>query len=289
MVVPALAAEEPWYVEDEKLMTEFFTKLETLAKEDKCLKSEDLTKKLATRTCKVSLAKPGDRKMDPEAVYEHVLDSVFVIGSVEQSEKDDKHWAEGRLASAFAIGEDGLLVTNSHVFDDLKKERFGAANRKGEVFPLVDLLASNPDTDVAIVRVAAKGLRPLALAGDAKVGSWVGVLSHPGDQMFTFTQGHVSRYTKWSDGDKSSRWMSITADFAYGSSGAPVLNNRGAVVGLATITTNIDYPAADVSEPAKDKRPEAAPPPADLGSPAQMVVKLAVPARDILKVCEGEK
>ena len=83
--------------------------------------------------------------------------------------------------------------------------------------------------------------------------------------------------------------MSITADFAYGSSGAPVLNNRGAVVGLATITTNIDYPAADVPETAKDKRPETAtPPPADQGSPVQMVVKLAVPTRDILKVCEGE-
>lgn len=73
------------------------------------------------------------------------------------------------------------------------------------------------------------------------------MLSHPGNQFFTFTQGHVSRYTQNTIDGKLQRWMSLTADFAYGSSGGPVLDRFGAVVGMATVTANIDYPLDEPS------------------------------------------
>ena len=42
---------------------------------------------------------------------------------------------------------------------------------------------------------------PAALAAQRgqlrpEVGAWVGVLSHPGNQLFTFTQGTVTRYSR---------------------------------------------------------------------------------------------
>ena len=107
--------------------------------------------------------------------------------------------------------------------------------------------------------------------------------------------------------------MSISADFAYGSSGAPVLNRFGAVVGMATVTSNIDYPAeepsADESAGDNGKQPQkalrkasgrgvfntvakptrkcAAPQPGAEAeaSLVQMVVKLAVPGRTIQEFC----
>ena len=155
------------------------------------------------------------------------------------------------------------------------------------------------------------------------MGAWVAALSHPGGQFFTFTQGHVTRYTKNPLGGKTQQWMSITTDFAYGSSSAPVLNRFGAVVGMAAFTTNLDFPAEDLvpsrrrtrragrgrpkppgkTEAAKNRRQKDAPeaagrrrrgaaqepaddeaPPVE-GSLLQMIVKLAVPGKAIQEFC----
>ncbi len=192
--------------------------------------------------------------MTPEEVYQHALASVFVLGSVEQLPDRPGQWQEGRLATAWALTEDGVLATNFHVFDKMTVEGFAVANSRGEVFPVIDALGSDATADIAVIRVAGKGFAPLPLAADEKVGAWVGALSHPGGQFFTFTQGHVSRYMKNALGGKTQQWMSITTDFAYGSSGAPVMNRFGAVVGMAAFTTNLDFPAEDLlPEPPNDK------------------------------------
>ena len=210
-----------------------------------------------------------------------------------------------------------MLVTNWHVFDKIGKECYGVVNHKGEVFPLIDFLGADPTADIAVIRVAGKAFTPLPLAADEPVGAWVAVLSHPGNQFFTFTQGHVTRYTQNGAGESRQRWMSLSADFAYGSSGTPVLNRFGAVVGMATVTANIDYPADELfgEKPAGDKEgpspksPEKLPEkplhktservaskaaekdaeqpsPVEVeGSPVQMVVKMAVPGRTIQEFC----
>jgi S1-C subfamily serine protease len=242
-----LAAEEPTYFDDEKFAADFSRKLIDLAKQGKCLKAEDLQRKLAHGRAKVAWKQPGSHPMKPQEVYRHALPAVFVLGSVQQLPDKPDQWQDGRLATAWALTEDGVLATNWHVFDKMGKERYGVVNYKGEVFPVVDALGADPTADIALVRVAGKGFTPLPLAADEKVGAWVAVLSHPGNQFFTFTQGHVTRYTQNSSDGKRQRWMSLTADFAYGSSGAPVLNRFGAVVGMATVTANIDYPLDELS------------------------------------------
>ena len=305
-------AEEPWYVDDEKLADNFSIKLIELVKQGKCLSSEELHKKLAGGKCKVAWKTPGNQPLTPEEVYRRTLPGVFVLGSVEQTAEHPGGWQDGRLATAWALTEDGVLVTNWHVFDKVGKECYGVVNSKGEVFPVIDFLGSNRAADIALIRVAGKGFTPLPLAADEAVGAWVGTLGHPGNQFFTFTQGHVTRYAKNMADGKDEKWMSVTADFAYGSSGAPVLNRFGAVVGMAALTSNIDYPLEQLPEnkpagekdrkppektPAKapEKSPEKAPekpaePPLEPeGSLVQMVVKLAVPGRTIQEFCEGEK
>jgi S1-C subfamily serine protease len=311
-------AEEPAYIDDEKLAADFSAKLIDLAKQGKCLKADELQSKLANGKCKVAWKQPGQHAMTPKQIYEHALPSVFVLGSVEESSEHPGQWRDGRLASAWALTEDGVLATNWHVFDKLGKECYGVVNSRGEVFPVIDALGANPTADIALIRVAGKGFTPLPLAADEKVGAWVAVLSHPGNEFYTFTQGHVTRYTQNGAGDKRQRWMSVSADFAYGSSGAPVLNRFGAVVGMATVTANIDYPSDEQSadESAGDKEnPSPKPPPKPLrktsgrgvlngavakpprkcaqqqpggeveASLVQMVVKMAVPGRTIEDFC----
>lgn len=308
-------AAEPDFLDDDKLNEQFTEKLTALAKAKKGV----ATKKLRTLTekDKVAALKPEKaeaKPLPPEEVYQRALSSVFLIGSVIEDKEEKSGYATGRLATAWVFGADGVLVTNWHVFDQIQDgEFYGVMDRAGNAYPLTDILAVNKNADVAVVKVEAKGLKPLPVAAAAPVvASWVGVLGHPGDRHYMFTQGFVSRFNKYNDPDTktSSKWMAITAEYAYGSSGSPVLDKFGAVVGMAALTENIDYP--DEVQPAanarkrmvrlparlpaqkpKDDKPKVDPPkepaPAPKGSALQMVVKLVVPVGELRAVFAGKE
>ena len=107
---------------------------------------------------------------------------------------------------------------------------------------MVDL-ATNKAADLAVFRVDATELTPLALGDDAGVGSAVSIISHPDRRFFYQSSGEVARYWKAprKSSAKDATWMSVTADFARGSSGGPALNGAGAVVGMASSTQSIHY------------------------------------------------
>ena len=116
------------------------------------------------------------------------------------------------------------------------------------------------------------GMTPLPLGEAAEVGDKVRVISHPERRFFMQTSGGVARYhlREARKGGKASEWMSITADYAKGSSGGPVLSTRGAVVGMVSSTQSIYYGAPGGS---------------DAKGPLQMVIKNCVPCkalRDLL-------
>lgn len=307
-----LAPAEPWYVDDEAIFDNLYEKVTALAKRKKCLTHERLKAKMKPAGVSLTLAKPGDKAMTPDEVYRHALPSVFVIGSVSKDKKSGE-WVSGVYASAWAVSADGVLVTNWHVFEELEPDEvFGAADHKGNVYPVVDFLGGDKTADVAVVKVDGSGFTPLPVATEAApVASWVGVLSHPGDHFFTFTQGHVTRYSKnVNDDGKTERWMGITAEYASGSSGGPVLNNRGAVVGMTALTVTLDSPSDEkkpVEEKQQDRRrllrkaraqdkpapkegPKAKPGPGEREMPeakgplVQMILKLTVPGPAIRQI-----
>jgi S1-C subfamily serine protease len=123
---------------------------------------------------------------------------------------------------------------------------------------------------VAIVQVEGEKFSPLAVGPTAPVGSPVWVLSHPVGWLYTFTAGMVSGYTEWvrEDGGWQTTWMTISADYAGGSSGAPVLNEHGAVVGIASRTKTL-Y---------SDERPPR----------PQMAIKLCMPATALLDLIQPQ-
>lgn len=294
--VPEAEPDPTTYIDDEKFMDDFTTRLIDLAKKNKCLASGEIQKHMLSRsTCQLSLPPPSTKALTPEEVYERAAQSVVVLCSVQALDDDPGEWEGGRTATAWPLTEDGVMITNRHVFEDLKDERFGVANLKGEVFPVIDILAASAQTDIVVFRVAGKGFTPLPLSRDEKIAAWVGVLSHPGSQFFSFTQGFVTRYTKTNENGRTERWMSITADFASGSSGAPVLNKYGAVVGVATTTENIDSNEGPDENGGVEETPrkpvakdegQAENPDEPISRPSsvQMVVKSTIPSRVILEL-----
>lgn len=287
----------PWFVDDAELYDRVTETIAELARQKKCLppaRLKELTAK--DRTAAVAPAKPADARLDPEDVYERALPGVFIVGSVV---KEDGEYADGWRATAWVLAADGVLVTNRHTFADVAdNEFFGVVDHKGRAYPVTDVLAVNRAADVCVFKIDAAGLIPLPVAeGPARVGSWVGVLGHPGDCYFTFTQGHVSRYATMEAEDGAvERWMAVTAEFASGSSGSPVLDRRGAVVGMAAMTEAIEYeePPADDGPKKPSRRRRAADPPKGEKKPEppastlEMVVKLATPAADIRKAIGAE-
>ena len=146
------------------------------------------------------------------------------------------------MASAFVIGQDGIIVTNYHVLEKDDGEILGAMDAEGTVYGVEKVLAANREDDLVILKLRDAKLIPMSLGKPANVGSDVWVISHPNRKLYTMTKGMVSRYQMiLKNGQKPGRRMSITADYAKGSSGAPVFNRKGQVVGVVSSTSSIYY------------------------------------------------
>jgi serine protease Do len=123
----------------------------------------------------------------------------------------------------------------------------GVMTSDGRVFPIKAVLAADKLNDVAVLKVEATDLTPLPLARSVPVGAAVYCLSHPlmngmgtENGFFAFTQGIVSgRYRSRLMGETPINVLTITADYAQGSSGGPILNEYGAVVGMVCQTLAI--------------------------------------------------
>jgi len=98
------------------------------------------------------------------------------------------------------------------------------------------LVGSDPSTDVAVLKIEAKGLSTLAI-GDSdavKPGQWVVAIGSPFGFDYSVTAGIVSALGRPSV-DGSQRYVPfIQTDVAInrGNSGGPLLNTRGQVVGI---------------------------------------------------------
>ena len=147
-------------------------------------------------------------------------------------------------ASGFLIAED-LVVTNFHVVN--QPERSGLAVRlfDGRVFMVESVVAASERFDLAVVRIPKTGVTPVALGQAAPVGAKVDLISHPNQRFYTLTEGRVARYFMMQRGKKPVSAMSITADFGRGSSGGPVFNETGEVVGIAASTESLYYTEKD--------------------------------------------
>ena len=220
----------------------------------------------------VELAKLGKRGLEASEVYERCSASVVALGSVYKCNRCP-HWHTGGTGTGWVIGRRGEIVSNYHVFADGRNTNvvaIGALTQDGRCFPVEEVLAADRERDVIVVRIGVRDLIPLPVSIDEPVGRPVTVIGHPSGELFTFTQGHISRYTKKAveAGGRPMDWMCVTADFAVGSSGGPVFNDRGAVVGMVARTHTINA----------DPKSEA--------PTTQMVVKMTIPAEAILKLVE---
>jgi hypothetical protein len=134
------------------------------------------------------------------------------------------------LGTGFVIRPDGWIATNLHVIVGANHAK---VTLRGErELDVVDVLAMSPEHDLALLRVEARGLAALPL-GDSdamRPGDSIVAIGNPLGLEDTVSNGLVSARRKGGDG---SEILQISAPIAPGSSGGPIFNDRGEVIGIA--------------------------------------------------------
>ncbi|HVY47561.1 MAG TPA: trypsin-like peptidase domain-containing protein [Minicystis sp.] len=144
--------------------------------------------------------------------------------------------AEG-LGTAFVYDPDGYLLTNNHVIEDATDvTALFADGRELKV----TVVGRDKHTDVAVLKVDAKGLSALPL-GDSdaiEVGDWVVAIGNPFGLSHTVSAGILSAKgrtredVKGLDPSGYFNFLQTDASINPGNSGGPLLNLRGEVVGI---------------------------------------------------------
>ncbi len=139
------------------------------------------------------------------------------------------------IGSGFVVGSDGIIVTNYHVLDGAVT---ATVEVNGQIYNDVTILAANEEWDLAVLKIDAAGLTPLNLAesiDDARLGEAVIAMGNPEGLKRTVSDGIISTLYRRLDGFNYDH-VQTTAPISKGSSGGPLLNMQGQVIGVNTLT-----------------------------------------------------
>jgi serine protease Do len=189
------------------------------------------------------------------AVAEHVKPSVVYIRSQRTERASQQRVPPGMerffprfrqqpeieqgSGSGFVVSADGYILTNNHVVEGAEQVTVRLLDRREFKAKVV---GSDPNTDVAVLKIDAKNLPPMALGNsdDARVGEWVLAIGNPlGEGLtFTVTSGIVSAKGRALNGlpragqGSIQDFLQTDAAINPGNSGGPLVSVRGEVIGI---------------------------------------------------------
>jgi Do/DeqQ family serine protease len=139
--------------------------------------------------------------------------------------------------SGVIISDDGYIVTNNHVVDGADEVTVSLSNKKSFK---AKVIGTDPSSDLAVVKIDAKGLPFLLYANsdDVKIGQWVLAIGYPLTLETTVTAGIVSAKGRSIDinvrqsNNPIESFIQTDAAVNPGNSGGPLINTQGQLVGI---------------------------------------------------------
>lgn len=163
----------------------------------------------------------GGSKMDGAEIFKKYSNAVFMIFTT-----DGNNVYQG---SGFFIGDDGLAVSNYHVF---KGTTIGdeAIKMPGDdtAYKVTDIYQRSEEEDFILFRVDYNNSSSIPIADKKpQIGDKVFAIGSPQGLENTFSSGEVSQW-------RGENLMQISALIDHGSSGGALINEYGEVVGITS-------------------------------------------------------
>lgn len=136
------------------------------------------------------------------------------------------------LGSGFFV-RNGEIASNLHVVEGAARGYAKVVGQKTK-HDIQGITAVDPERDLVVLKISATGSPALALGSsdDVQVGESVYAVGNPQGLEGTFSQGIVSSIREVG----ADKLLQITAPISPGSSGGPVLNGKGEVIGVSVAT-----------------------------------------------------
>ena len=182
------------------------------------------------------------RTLTPREIAQKTLPSVVLLVTQNSSGEIKS------LGSGFFI-QDDVIATNHHVIEGASRVRARIVGQKA-VYEVTGFLGIDESRDLALLKVSGIKGRPLPFgnSNQVAVGDVVYAVGNPEGFEGTFSQGIVSGIRQF----EGQRYIQITAPVSHGSSGGPVLNKDGEVIGVAVASVeegqnlNFAVPVSDL-------------------------------------------
>jgi serine protease Do len=191
-------------------------------------------------------AAPDPRRTPVVAVAEKVSPAVVNISAESMVREIDPFFGlffgpttrnEQSLGSGLIIDPNGIVVTNAHVIEGAS--RIQVTTLDGRELE-ADVLGSDRDSDLALLKVQGRGLPavPLGRSADLMIGETVIAIGNPFGLSHTVTTGVLSARGRTVPSERGERlftdFLQIDASINPGNSGGPLVNILGDVIGINT-------------------------------------------------------
>jgi len=174
----------------------------------------------------ISILSATQAQITPQQIAQKSFKSTVLISI------NDKNQQPLGLGSGFVL-ENNMVATNFHVIEN-SYGGFVKLVGSEKKYKIIGLVEKSEKYDLAIISV--EGLvAPKLIMGDfskVEIGEQIYVVGNPSGLEGTFSQGIVSGIRNI----ENEKLLQITAPISPGSSGGPVLNIRGEVIGISVAT-----------------------------------------------------
>ena len=143
----------------------------------------------------------------------------------------EREYPSRNLGSGFLISDDGYILTNAHLVADTSEATVRLVDKREFRAKVVGIDRS---TDVALVKIGARGLRKVTIGDPSKleVGEWVAAIGAPFGFENSVTAGIVSAKGRLVPDESYVPFIQTDVAVNPGNSGGPLFNLRGEVVGI---------------------------------------------------------
>lgn len=265
------------FTDDAKIAADYLHSFDSISAKGGSISAEEVQKALLADRSGITLdlAKPASKELTGRGLYEKAKSATVITGVAYLCPRcDNVHLSE---STGYVIDPKGIIVTNYHVSatyafmkDGNKPKGFVARLANGRTYAVKAVLASSKKNDLAVLQLDTHGdvLPALSLADSAQIGDKICILGHPKGIHYYLSQGNVNNKYLEEVGEGDNKFfremMSVSADYATGSSGGPVMDICGNVVGTVANTRMFLH--------------------SDMNAGVQMVLKNTIPVESLWKL-----